>query len=130
MRTSLLAALALLGVVGCTTVPSERALKEAHYGDPPAAVPRDDIRRAFATLLIDPGSAQYRFGDPEQGWGRDETGFVYGWVVWTEVNSKNQFGAFTGWKSYKVLTVGGQLHSIYEPAGDDMFGNPKLRRLK
>jgi len=130
MRTPILACVALVGVIGCTAVPSGRALQEAHYGDPPAAVPRDEIRNAFTSLLIDPDSAQYRFGDPEQGWGRDAEDFVYGWVVWTEVNSKNKFGAFTGWKSYKVLTKAGQVHSIYEPAGNDVFGNPTFKRLK
>ncbi len=130
MRPQVLSVLTLMTLAGCSAVPSARALQQADYGAAPGNAHRDRIRTAFAQLLIDGKSADYQFDAPEQGWGRDDQGFVYGWVVWTKVNSKNQFGAFTGWKTYKVLTTKGDVHSIYEPQGNDLFGNPKFQRVR
>jgi hypothetical protein len=130
MRSRALTVVALLALGACSSVPSASALKEADYGARPAGSAQNSIRAAFTPLLLDAGSAQYQFSSPEQGWGRDDNGFVYGWVFWTQVNSKNQFGAYTGWKTYKVLTQNGEVHSIYEPQGNDLFGNPKFDRLR
>lgn len=130
MRTTVHALLSLTVLAACSTVPGERALREADYGRQPDGAYREAIRAAFADLLLDPGSARFEYGSPERGWGSDENGFVFGWVVWTQINSKNQFGAYTGWKTYKVLTVDGRVHSIYEPQADDAFGNPRFRRLE
>lgn len=127
---AVVATITVLGLAGCANVPSESALQQANFGDEPDRNHRDRIRVAFRELLIDPSSARFKFGEPEQGWGRDDNGFVYGWVVWTEVDSKNQFGAYTGWKTYKVLLRNGEVDSVYEPAGDDMFGNPEFKRLR
>lgn len=130
MRIHPVPILALLALGACASVPSARALEQADYGAPPGSGHRDRIKAAFAQLLIDGAGADYRFAEPEHGWGRDEHGFAYGWVVMTDVNSKNRFGAFTGWKAYKVLTVAGNVHSIYEPKGNDLFGNPKFERVR
>ena len=129
-RAPRFATIALMALCSCASVPTDKALQQAHYGDRPAGDYQGSIRSAFAGILIDPSSAQYKFTDPEQGWGRGDGGFVFGWVVWTEVNSQNQFGAFTGWQSYKVLVREAEIHSIYEPAGTDLFGNAKYNRLK
>lgn len=130
MRTHVLG-LAVAAVLGaCAAVPSNRALEQADYGSSPGGAANDHIRAAFRDLLLDAGSAEFRFGAPEHGWGRSDQGFVYGWVIWTDVNSKNQFGAFTGWQTYKVLTTNGDVHSIYRPDGNDLFGNPKFDRLR
>ena len=128
-RATSFAAIAVVVLCSCASAPSDKALREAHYGDQLSGDYRGDIRGAFEGLLIDPDSAQYKYSEPEQGWGRSDKGFVYGWVVWTQVNSKNQFGAFTSWKSYKVLVREGKVHSIYEPAGNDLFGNARFKRL-
>jgi len=130
MRSRAFTVVALSALAACSSVPSARALQEADYGARPSGSAQNHIRAAFAPLLLEAGSAQYQFGEPEQGWGTDDSGFVYGWVFWTQVNSKNQFGAFTGWKTYKVLTQNGEVHSIYEPQGNDLFGNPKFDRLR
>ena len=130
MRASALALLSLLPLAACANFPSEQSLLQADYGAEPNGSHQDEIRAAFTDLLIDPGSARCEYGEPEPGWGTGEGGFVYGWVVWTRVNSKNQFGAFTGWKTYKVLTVDGKVHSIYRPLESDLFGNPRFQRLR
>lgn len=119
--------LLLFGLLACRTAPSELALQEADYGEAPVGGHRDEIRAAFAEVLLDPASARFEYSDPEKGWGKDGLGFVYGWVVWTRVNSKNRFGAFTGWRTYKVLTVAGAVHSIYEVLDD---GRTDLRRVR
>jgi hypothetical protein len=131
-RTPALALCCLAGLLlgACASKPSERALQDADYGPAPNGSMQGRIRAAFTSLLIEPDSAEFRYGEPEQGWGRDGSGFVFGWVVWTEVNSKNRFGAFTGWQGYKVLMQGGDVHSIYQPNGKLLFGNPKFRRAR
>jgi hypothetical protein len=131
MRTSVLCrwlALSLPLLAACRATPSEQALQQADYGAPPGGAHRDAIRAAFGDLLLDAASAQFDFESPEQGWGTAGGGFVYGWVVLTRVNSKNQFGAFTGWQDYKVLLVDDAVHSIYEVQGD--AGNPRFRRVR
>lgn len=106
-------------LAACASAPTARALQDADYGAPPDGATDDRIRAAFAPLLLESGSADFRFASPERGWVRDGNGFTYGWVVWTQVNSKNRFGAFTGWRTYKVLTTSGAVHSIHAPKGDD-----------
>ena len=129
MRATL-AVLCAFAIGACSTVPSASTLQSAEFGNAPAGAWQGQIRTAFSDLLIDPKGAEFQYGQPEQGWGRDDDGFVYGWVVWTQVNTKNQYGAFTGWQTYKVLTRDGAIHSIYEPTGDDLFGNPTFKRLR
>lgn len=119
-----------VALTACASAPSARALEQAEYGPAPGGALQGRIRAAFQGLLLEPGSAEFRFGEPEQGWGRGDDGFAYGWVVWTDVNSKNRFGAFTGWQSYKVLTQGDEVHSIYVPKGKDLFGNPKFEQVR
>ena len=128
-RATTFAAIAVIVLCSCASAPSDKALREAYYGDQPSGGYQANIRAAFEGLLIDPDSAQYKYSKPEQGWGRGNKGFVYGWVVWTQVNSKNQFNAFTNWKSYKVLIHGAEV-SIYEPAENDLFGNARFKRLR
>ena len=110
--------------------PSDAILREAHYGDAPGSDHQSKIRKAFEPLLIEPGSAKFEFGEPMEGWGKDQQGFVFGWIVWTEVNSKNEFGAYAGASPYKVLLKNGDVDSIYEPAGNDLFGDPIFERLR
>ena len=129
MRATL-AVLLVCGLTACASVPSASTLESAEYGGRPGGGFQSHIRTAFTDLLIDPAAAEFQYGEPEQGWGRDDKGFVYGWVVWTQVNAKNQFGAFTGWHTYKVLTRDGAVHSIYEPTGNDLFGNPTFKQLR
>ena len=122
--------LAVLALGACAATPGAKALETANYGPTPTASLAARIREAFRPLLLDPDQAEFRCGEPEQGWGHDQKGCVYGWVIWTDVNAKNQFGAFTGWRTYKVLTVDSEVHSIYEPEGQDLFGQPKFNKVR
>ena len=122
--------LTLLLLPSCANAPpSDAVLRGAQYGDAPGSDHQNKIREAFEPLLIEPGSAEFEFTEPQQGWGKDQHGFVFGWVVWTEVNSKNEFGAYAGWSPYKVLLQMGDVHSIYEPSGNDLFGYPIFKQL-
>lgn len=130
MRSLPAIALAALALAACATSPGARALETADFGAEPGSGLQSRVREAFTPLLLHPGGAEFRCKEPERGWGHDQRGFVYGYVVWTEVNAKNQFGAFTGWQAYKVLTRDGEVHSIYEPQGEDLFGKPKFRKVR
>lgn len=122
--------LSVLAFAACATSPGEKALETANYGESPGSGLESRVRAAFDPILLHADGAEFRCKEPERGWGHDQQGFVYGWVVWTDVNAKNQFGAFTGWQSYKVLTRDGEVHSIYEPQGKDLFGKPKFRKVR
>lgn len=130
MRATALATIAFMALSSCASVPSEQELQNADYGNPPGRDHQGRIRSAFESILLDPSSARFKYAAPEKGWGRGKQGFIYGWVVMTDVNSKNKFGAFTGWKTYKVLLREREVHSIYQPAGTDLFGSPEFKRLK
>ena len=130
-RPGALLALCATAFVGCASSPSATTLEQADYGAAPAGH-ESRIEAAFESLLINPDSARFEYAQPEQGWGRtaDNDDFVFGWIVMTRVNSKNQFGAFTGWRDYKVLLVDSDVHSIYSPQGNDLVGNPRYSRLQ
>jgi len=114
---------------GCTAAPpTPEQLESASHGDKPSGY-KAKIRESFSFILLDPDSASYEFRSPEKGWGADGGSNVFGWVVWTQVNSKNRFGAYTGPIEYKVLLANDEVVGIYEPAGTDEGGDPVYERL-
>jgi hypothetical protein len=97
--------LSTLGLVGCAAnklTPEQAAA--ADYGTYPADY-QQQIRNYFELRLKDPGSAQYRFYEPEKivmhkapiaGGGVD----FFGYGVNVDVNAKNSFGAYVGFQRY------------------------------
>lgn len=86
--------------------PSQRDLETADFGTLPAEqVYKAAIVDYFERTLKDPASAQFKWGEPYKGYmgGKGLTGYHYGWVVPVEVNAKNSFGGYSGFKLYTFL---------------------------
>lgn len=93
---------------GCTTTPALD--KTADYGPTPTNA-QAVIQSYFAQILKDPESVRYT------GWTEPTKGYVrgpmykgypltYGWLVGVNVNAKNSYGGYTGFKKYTFLMRG------------------------
>jgi hypothetical protein len=75
------------------------------------------VKAYWERVLVDPASAIYRFGSPVKGYStRLGPQTVYGWLIPFEVNAKNQFGGYTGAKTYEAFFYEGRLRVIYNAA--------------
>ena len=103
------ACLATLALGGCGSIKpvDPDVLASADYGDYP-----DDyeviIKKYFETSLKDPFSARYQFGKPFKAFLRNAPVMggepvFYGYMVYTNVNAKNSYGAYVGWEEYRLL---------------------------
>jgi len=96
----------LVFLSGCVHAPPAPHFTAADYGPLPVHY-EETIKQYFETALKDPFSAQYKFQKPEQGY----TYKVFvsggannpGWLVNVDVNAKNSYGAYVGWKRYSFL---------------------------
>jgi hypothetical protein len=129
MRTiALLLAMLALSSCASTAVKPEEAAK-LNYGAAPAQ-PEEDAKAYFETRLKDPRSAEYRFKKPFRGYTREipiSGGGVRtaGWVMITQVNAKNGFGGYTGWKTYRLFFKDGKLLGEFD--GNDWYSEPWLK---
>ena len=104
-------------VAGAETTPTptptpaaSQAAIEEKYGTYPIAY-REIITRWLGTQLLDPASAQIEWtSDPKRVElkGRDGEMF-FGYIVEFKVNSRNQFGAYTGKQARKVYIRNGEV---------------------
>ena len=113
-------ALLLLGT-GCATrpVPSpEQIAAGVHESTPVPFIYENIIKSYWETRLFDPNSAIYRFGVPKKWYStRLGNGIVYGWLVTFEINGKNQFGGYTGAKTYQAFFYEGRMRVMYRTSG-------------
>lgn len=97
-------------------------------GDKPSA---EYVKRAvnayFKYSLKDPDSANYEWGAIELGtWkGAFEKYGTPGWIADVQVNAKNSYGAYIGYKPYKFIFRSGSIVEIYqyENRHQDWFPN-------
>lgn len=110
LTKSIAAAIVAIFLGGCAATPSQDEFARADFGSPPARAERD-IEAYFAVLLKDPAAAEYRsISDPVRYWMRDQRGLVnggdrilYGWAVEAQVNAKNSYGGYVGFRTYRFL---------------------------
>lgn len=93
-------------MLGCgprITLPSEQEIRNADYGPYPDNYV--DIIRSYLTMYLkDPGSAQVKFTtSPTKQWSTYWGGVKYGWGICMQINAKNGFGAYTGFKRHYFL---------------------------
>ncbi len=88
----------------------------ADHGTPPVNY-EQTIREYFESVLIDPESARYRFNQPVKAYEND--GLVaggdvcwLGYLVETQVNSKNRLGGYVGYESYVVLFKANDIYKV------------------
>jgi len=86
--------------------------------------------KLIADTLKDPGSAQFRNGQCSKGhWGSVPVlgmGAVFGWLQKGEVNGKNSYGGYVGFRAYQVLIKNG-VPVRYCMSGSDGICMPKGR---
>ena len=107
------ACLTVFTLGGCSSIKpvDPDVLASADYGIYPDNY-ETIIKSYFQTRLKDPFSAQYQFRTPFKAFlrnapvlGGDPT--IYGYMVYTNVNAKNSYGAYTGWEEYRLLISDG-----------------------
>ena len=110
MKLSTFALLPLLAA--CASGPTQEQMSNANYGrDILAAECVSLAERTIANSLKDPSSAQFRNSQCFKGhWGSVPVlgmGVEFGWVQKGEVNGKNSYGGYVGFRPYQVLIKDG-----------------------
>jgi hypothetical protein len=108
---TLLCGLAFIGVLilttGCGTITASTAeINVADYGPRPENI-EARVKAVFKKSLKDPDSALYKFGEMRHGWyfsgilnGAEK---VFGWVQIVEVNAKNSYGGYVGYRRHYIF---------------------------
>jgi hypothetical protein len=80
----------------------------------------DAQRQAFEFLkrvLNDPDSASIDWSSVSPGWIREASfhggGLKFGYVLNANINAKNSYGAYIGYKPYKFMFFNGTITSVY-----------------
>lgn len=118
-----LAALTGAIVVGCATAPTDssgRPLTIADAGPPPAS-PEAAMRAALRQRLKDPDTAMVTMvGKPKPMVVKAMPGYINGgagWRLCAEVNAKNSYGGYTGYRRIFVLWHEGRVVNFFD--GDE-----------
>ena len=114
----------ILTLTGCASGPTAQQIAAADYGSPVDQEQAEaQVKLYFKGVLKDPYSAHYQFGRAYRGYvvgsafeGRQLSA---GYLLDTQVNAKNSYGGYTGYKSYRFLFQSGALVKGYEmsPSG-------------
>lgn len=105
--TSASLAVAMLG--GCAGLAPLPA--NSDFGPRPVAY-EEAIKTHMERSLKDPDSARYRFGQPRKGYANKGMAFggqviFVGYIVPVQINAKNSFGGYTGFKPFQAMVYGG-----------------------
>lgn len=100
---------------GCMATPSANDLANANFGNKPISY-EENIKNVIGAGLKDPFSAQYKFGEPKKGYyqeGPSENFLLrYGWIIPVQVNAKNSYGAYVGFKNKYFMISEEKLYDI------------------
>lgn len=132
-KIAVAAAVAML-LAGCATQQQEQEARTLDIGPPPAVeVWQASVRAAFLENLKDPESGRFRMGCLVRGYMKNallagRSGMEYqGWMARVEVNAKNSFGGYTGFKPYIVFVrADGSMSSYMEPLSRGGWDHPRL----
>lgn len=126
--------IAALLLSACATSQQVQHVESMDFGSPPPdSVWQASVKNYFDSVLKDPDSAQYRMGCPVQGYiknavfaGRPGMEFV-GHLARVEVNARNSFGGYTGYKNYIVpLGRNGEVYYVIESLSRGAWDHPRL----
>lgn len=104
---------------GCvTSAPSQEVLAKADYGSSITQQDAENIAKNFLkTHLKDPDSANIEWGSIEKGWLRESriAGFQlrFGHILRANINAKNSYGGYNGYKPYQFLFKNGKIICVY-----------------
>lgn len=124
-------AIAMLSA-GCASAPTQEQIANADYGTPMSPSEcRALAEQAIADQLLDPESAQFRREQPcSTGWWSSAPILglkaAFGYLEKGEVNGKNTFGGYVGFRQFMVLMKDGVVvrsciadeNGICTPSGD------------
>ena len=116
-------------IVGCMSTPKQGFSSTLHYGEEPKNL-EEVTKQHFYYILKDPLSAVYEL-DPSAAkvysynpFSPENTDLAnWGWLITGRLNSKNSFGAYTGWSKFYLIYRDGKVFE-YEIQGDGTDGEP------
>lgn len=116
------AALTLLSA--CATPPTPEQIAAADIGSYPSNY-EEIVKASMTYVLRDASTAQWGlFTKPKKVWWRNEMGRVQiGWGLCASVNSKNAYGAYSGFKQHAFMIAKG---SIIDFEQDGIVGMTNL----
>ncbi len=125
-------------LIGCAaSPPTAEQLSQADYGTPISQPEAEQQAKAWLKLhLKDPGSAQYDWGEVTKGWARhapiDGGKLLFGYNLTAQINAKNSFGGYNGYKPYQFYFFNGQLMHVWghQTIGSGYSQSSYMGRLK
>jgi hypothetical protein len=98
----------LATLAGCASGPTQEQVQNAYFGRDISAQECTSLAEHFiAGTLIDPTSAQFRNSRCSKGYWDSVPvlgmGVEFGWLQTGEVNGKNSYGGYAGFRTYQVL---------------------------
>jgi hypothetical protein len=133
--SSLIVCVALAGLTGCRSTPTQEQLANADYGKPMEKSTAVHIAESWLTgVLKDPESARHNWNTFDKGWVRKRwlSGeFLFGYVLKGTVNAKNSFGGYSGPRRYVFLFNDGSLVGVWgEEKAQGGAGRSFMMRLQ
>ncbi len=114
--------------------PTAEQIAAADYGSPISQADAQAKATSYLkTTLKDPSSAQIDWDKVDKGWMRDAAiqggQLYYGYKLDANVNAKNSFGGYVGYRKYMFLFQNGNLAHVY---GEDVLegGTKYMAKLK
>ncbi|HXK40724.1 MAG TPA: hypothetical protein VJ046_01330 [Candidatus Paceibacterota bacterium] len=120
-------------VSGCASAPpTNEELANADYGLPISQQEAEEKACIFLKrYLKDPDSAKIEWGTVQTGWIREAPilggQLRFGYLLTANVNAKNSFGGYTGYKPYQFLFFNGSIVSVY--AQQELSGTPYMGKI-
>lgn len=134
MRLLAVAAALVPLLSACATSSQVQAAYDHNYGvAPERSIWHGGVKSWFDGNLKDPESARYKVGCLVKGYvknaalsGRPGMEFV-GWLARVDVNAKNSYGGYNGFKPYiAAVEPGGSVRIMYEPLSEIGFDHPRI----
>lgn len=121
---AIVAALATSILSGCSSAPTQQQLTNADYGrDTEASECVRITEQTISNGLKDPSSAMFRHSQCVKGYWSSVPimgmGVAFGWLQAGQVNAKNSYGGYVGFRQYQALIKNGQVirYCIYDKDG-------------
>ena len=112
---SLIGVMFAISMAGCASAPNQKEIAEANYGNPMSPADCKALaQRTIASQLKDPSSAQFRSEQPcFKGWLSSVPIYgmkaEFGYLQKGEVNGKNSYGGYVGFRPYMVIMRNGSV---------------------
>ena len=119
--------------------PTDYQLRNTDYGSPISQdKARQKVKQYLSNKLLDPFSTQYQWGGITKDWLKyqrtrkkprvthvHEQILVFGYILEVKINTKNSFGAYTGFQTYIFVFYNGAVKSAYK-IEDSKYGPIKI----